>query len=79
MTETENIIELLEEIKKDESTNANLKSKLSKAINIMKQELDVSIKVSKTLQQLEGIIEQNNIAMHLRTDLWTIFSLLETL
>ena len=70
---------LLEELEGDECVSNNTKGKLNKAISTMKEEIDSSIKASKVLYELEGLSENTNLDSQVRTQVWNVVSLLETL
>lgn len=81
MDELNQVISLLEELQEDSSVSKNVKIKL----NNMKQELkdsnkdNLSLTVNKILSDLEDISGDVNIPMFVRTQIWSITSLLETL
>lgn len=81
MDEFDQVIGLLEELQEDTSVSKNVKLK----INGMKQELEetpkenLSLTVNKILSDLEDLSSDVNIPMYVRTQVWSITSLLETL
>ncbi|MCC7574105.1 UPF0147 family protein [Candidatus Woesearchaeota archaeon] len=81
MKEVKQVIDLLEELQEDTSVSKNVKSK----IQIMKQELqetdkeNLSLTVNKILSDLEELSSDVNIPMFVRTQIWSVTSLLETL
>jgi uncharacterized protein len=81
MEEVKQVIDLLEELQEDTSVSKNVKSK----IQIMKQELqetdkeNLSLTVNKILSDLEELSSDVNIPMFVRTQIWSVTSLLETL
>lgn len=81
MDEIKQIIELLEELQEDTSVSKNVKNK----IQTMKEELqttkkeDLSLTVNKILSDLEELSTDINMPMFVRTQIWSITSLLETL
>jgi uncharacterized protein len=81
MNELSQVIELLEELQEDTSVSKNVKNK----IQAMKQELrttnkeELSLVVNKILSDLEELSSDVNIPMFVRTQIWSITSLLETL
>lgn len=81
MDELTQVISLLEELQEDNTVSKNVKIK----INNIKQELTESNKenrsltVNKILSELEDISGDVNIPMFVRTQIWSISSLLETL
>lgn len=81
MEEIKQIIELLEELQEDTSVSKNVKNKLQ----TMKEELqttkkeNLSLTVNKLLSDLEELSADINMPMFVRTQIWSITSLLETL
>jgi uncharacterized protein (UPF0147 family) len=81
MNELDQIIEMFEELQEESSVSKNVKMK----IQVMKQELqesnknNLSLIVNKTLSDLEDLSSDINIPMFVRTQIWSITSLLETL
>ena len=81
MSELDQVVELLEELQEDTSVSKNVKLK----IQSMKEELqaandsNMSLTVNKILSDLEDISSDVNIPMFVRTQLWSITSLLESL
>jgi uncharacterized protein (UPF0147 family) len=81
MDELQQIFDMLDELQEDTSVSKNVKIK----IQGMKQELqsaskdDLSLVVNKILSDLEDLSGDVNIPMFVRTQIWSITSLLETL
>ena len=71
------IIELLSEIRGDSTTPKNMGEKIMQVITILKEDVDVSIKVNKALHELDEIVNDNNIQQYIRTQIWNAVSLLE--
>lgn len=74
-----NIIETVEALLNDANVPKNLKQKLQKTIEILKDPEEVSIKVNKALNELDEIPDYTNIESHVRTQIWNIVSLLEAI
>lgn len=72
-----NILNLLNEISEDPVTSKNVKEKMIKITEILKQDVDVSIKVHKALNELDEIVSDNNMQHFTRTQIWNVVSLLE--
>ena len=78
--ELNEIIELLEDLKKDSSVPKNVKEKIENTIGILSDEEDeTDIKVSKALQELEEVADDANLQPFTRTQVWNIVSFLEKL
>ncbi len=71
------IIDLLIEISEDSTTPKNIKEKVTGVVNILKEDVDVSIKVNKALHELDEIANDNNMQQYTRTQIWNVVSLLE--
>jgi len=72
-----NVIDLLSELSEDTSIPKNVREKTDKIRIFLKEDVDVSIKVNKALNDLDEIGNDNNIEPYTRTQIWNIVSLLE--
>jgi len=73
-------ITTLNELKEETTTPKNIKEKIQNIISILQNtEDETSIKKSKALEILEQISNENNIQPFLRTQIWNVVSILETL
>ena len=81
MDELNQVLDLLEELQEDTSVSKNVKLK----IQAMRDELKASSKdnlslvVNKILSDLEELSSDVNIPMFVRTQIWSVTSLLESL
>jgi len=81
MNELSQVIDMLQELQEDSSVSKNVKNK----INIMQKELkntkkeEQSLVVNKILSDLEELSSDVNLPMFVRTQIWSIVSILETL
>ena len=73
----QNVIELLSELSEDTSIPENVREKTDKIRIVLEEDVDVSIKVNKALNELDEIGNDNNIEPYTRTQIWNIVSLLE--
>ena len=71
------VMGLLSDLSEDSTTPKNIKEKVVQLIGILKEDVDVSIKVNKTLNELDEIVNDNNMQQFTRTQIWNIVSLLE--
>ncbi len=71
------IIEVLTEVGNDSTVPRNVKQKLEGIMGILNEPLEISIKIDKALQELEGVTEDNNLQPHVRMQIWNIVSMLE--
>lgn len=77
-TAMNNIKQHLTELIDDSSTPKNVKIKSEEVICILESEGDTSINVSKALNILEELSDENNIESYIRTQIWHIVSMLES-
>lgn len=73
------LIELLDELKKDVAIPKNVKDRIDSTIKILKDEDEIAIKVNKALHELEEVADDANLQPFTRTQIWNIVSLLEKL
>ncbi len=72
-----NAIGLLSEMNDDSSTPKNVKEKVFQIMGILKEDIDISIRVNKALHELDEIVNENNMQQYTRTQVWNVVSLLE--
>jgi len=77
MDSIQQVIGALQELEQDSSTPKNVKLKISSTIKLLSDDDEKSIKVSKALNELEGIAEDTNVQSYTRTQIFNIVSLLE--
>ena len=75
----EEIIEALTALKEDEGVPKNVRIKIDAIIHSLNDESELSMKVSKSLHNLDEISEDLNIPPFIRTQIWNISSMLEKL
>jgi len=73
------IIYAFSELKEDISVPKNIKNRISKVIEILNQDSDLSIRVNKVSNELDEILEDTNIQSYTRIQILNIVSLLETI
>ena len=73
----ESIEPLLNELKGDSTIPKNVKLKIEKVIGILKKNSEVTIKVSKALNELEEVADDVNLESYTRTQVWNVISALE--
>ncbi|MBS3152408.1 UPF0147 family protein [Candidatus Woesearchaeota archaeon] len=76
----EDIMEGLISIEKDTSIPKNVRIKIKNAISILTdvQELNIDIKIDRSLQELGDVVEDPNIPQHARMQIWSVVSRLES-
>ncbi len=73
----ESIEPALNELKEDASVPKNVKIKIEKVIGILRKNSEVTIKVSKALNELEEVADDVNLESYTRTQIWSVISALE--
>ncbi|MCF7861472.1 UPF0147 family protein [Candidatus Woesearchaeota archaeon] len=71
------IIAYLEELKDDTTVPKNVKLKVERTMNILKENTDLSIRINKALSEIEDISDDANLQAFTRTQVWNIVSMLE--
>jgi len=79
MDELTMVIAALRELEQDNQVPKNVKSKITGTITVLEQAGEMPIKVSKALQELEQLTEDNNMQAYTRTQIFNIVSLLEVI
>ncbi|MBN2141916.1 UPF0147 family protein [Candidatus Woesearchaeota archaeon] len=81
MTEVADVVETIKDILEDPGLQKNIKQKLD---NIMKElesadKNSIRLKVDKCVDELDEICNDSNIQPFVRTQVWSIVSMLESL
>ena len=72
------IIEALQEISTDNTVPRNVKEKLTKIVEVLKQEKeDFLLRKDKALSELDEVVEDTNLQAYTRTQIWNVVSALE--
>ncbi len=74
-----NVMESLHEIQEDVTVPKNVRTKIESILSTLKEDTELSIKVNKALNELDGISSDANIQSYTRTQVWNIMSVLEKL
>lgn len=77
--EVEEVIDALNELEEDSSVPKNVKRKISEMVKNLKSDKDLSLKVNKSLSDLDDISNDVNIPTFVRTQIWGVASMLEKL
>ncbi len=75
----ENSVIKLNELKEDMMTPKGLKEKFSLAVEILNGKEEDTIKINKVLSILDDISSENNIQPYIRTQIWNVVSILESI
>ena len=73
------VIAGLGEIKEDIAVPRNVRMKIESVIATLNEETELSIRVNKTLNELDEISNDVNLQQYTRTQIWNAISLLEKL
>ena len=79
LTEITNVIMALAEIQTDSSVPRNVRTKIDTIVSSLRQDSEMSIKINRSLSDLDEISSDVNLQSYTRTQLWNIMSLLEKL
>jgi uncharacterized protein (UPF0147 family) len=77
--EFEGIRQALSDLQADSTVPKNVKTKIELVLQILDEESDASIRVNKALHELEELSDDTNIQPFIRTQLWNIVSMLESI
>ena len=73
------VISNLSEIHDDSTVPRNVRSQVLGIINTLREDKELSMKVNKTLNDLDQIANDVNLQSYTRTQIWNVMSLLEKL
>lgn len=75
------VLEILDELQEDSAVSKNIKQKVLGIKNDLSgcSEAEISLRVNKTLSELEDISGDVNLPMFVRTQIWQLTSILEKL
>ena len=79
MTEVDAAITSLNEIQTDGTVPRNVRTKIEVIITTLKDNSELSIKINKTLNELDEIANDINIQSYTRMQIFNVVSLLEKL
>lgn len=72
------IIETLKELSEDMEIPKNVKTRIDETLDVMGDDIDISLRIHKVLQTLEEVVEDKNLQPFSRTQIYNIISLLES-
>lgn len=73
------VIDAFSELEEDSSVPKNIKQKIVNIREELESEKDLSLKVNKSLNELDDISDDVNIPTYIRTQIWSLSSMLEQL
>ncbi len=74
----EDALDLIEGMLEDTSTPRNVRRVLEEAKITLNEDKDINVKVMKAIYSIEKITDDQNILPHVRMQLWSIISALES-
>ncbi len=77
--ELEPVIQQLEELKGDNTVPKNVKQKVTEILEVLSQEEDFSISISRVQNDLEEMANDTNMQPFTRTQIYNIISMMENL
>ena len=72
-----NIGQALSELKDDVTVPKNVRLKIEKIMEMLNEKIEMQIKISKALHELEGIADDTNLKSYTRAQIWNVISVLE--
>jgi len=73
----EQIIYTLTELKEEPKINKTIKSHIDRVIGYL--ENDKGLGKDKAIAEIEDMVEKNNMEPHIRTQIWSVISMLESI
>lgn len=77
MIDLGSLIQSLSEINEDITVPRNVRNQIQNIINTLKEDVILSIKVNKVLNQLDELANDVNLQPYTRTQIWNVMSALE--
>ena len=71
------VIETLNELKKEQGINKSIKLYIDKIIAHLQN--DPELGKDKALEEIEELVAANNVAPHIRSQMWNVVSMIESL
>ena len=79
MSEVNEVIEYIEELKEDNTVPKNIRAKMEEIVNMLNSDEEISIKVSKIQNELEDMANDANIQPFTRTQIYNLIGMIESL
>lgn len=73
----DNVIDMLKEIRDEQGLHKNLKLHIDSIISNL--ENDPELGKDKAITEIEEMVEKNNMDPHIRQQIWSVVSMLESL
>jgi uncharacterized protein (UPF0147 family) len=68
----------LKELSEDSEIPKNIKLKIYEMIEVLKDDVEISLRIHKVLQKLEDVVEDKNLQPFSRTQIYNLISSLES-
>jgi len=76
----EDVFNMISKIEQDNTVPKNIKIMIQNiSIDLKEEEKEIDVRINRALQDLDEISEDNNIPDYIRTQIWSIVSLLESI
>ncbi len=72
------VVDVLKELTEDATLPRNVKQEIEGIIEILKEDIDLSLKINKALHKLEDVVDDKNLQPYSRTQMFNIIGLLES-
>ena len=79
ISEVELVVGNLGEIQEDTTVPRNVRLQIQNVMNSLRADTEISIKISKALNQLDEVSSDVNLQSYTRTQIWNAMSALEKL
>ncbi len=77
ISEVDEVVKSLDEIRADATVPRNVRAKIELIINTLKEDIELSIKVNKALNEIDELSGDVNLQAYTRTQIWNVISVLE--
>ena len=78
MDNIKEILDLLLQLEQDITIPRNIRTKIKTTLELLDENTDIAIRVDKSLQELDEIVEDPNVPSYARTQIWNVMSLIES-
>lgn len=78
MDNIKEILDLLLQLEQDITIPRNIRTKIKTTLDLLDENTDFAIRIDKSLQELDEIVEDPNVPSYARTQIWNVMSLLES-
>lgn len=79
MVRTDDIIEILEDLREDEGVSRLLQERIDEMMYVLGEDIDIELRIDRVRSILDDLEDARNVPMHIRTQLWNVSASLEML